>query len=70
VGVLEIMLAGELTHQHTVIGAFPRIRKTTSEVDLPAVSQLIGSQVHRPEAEGLRSSIAILNLLPTVEPKM
>jgi hypothetical protein len=64
------MLGSNIIHQHTVIGAFPRIRKMTGEVDLPAPSQFIGSQVYRPEAEGLQSSSAILNPLPTVKTKM
>jgi hypothetical protein len=64
------MLSSEIIHQHIVIGTFPRIHKLTGEVHLPALSQFIGSQVHRPEAEGLQSSSAILKPLPTVKTKM
>jgi hypothetical protein len=69
-GVLEIMLVSDLTHQHTVIRAFPAIGEMTGEIDLSAVSQFVSSQVHRPDAEGLRLSVAILNPLPTVKSDM
>ena len=50
-----------VTHAYAVIGTFPGIGKMAGEVDLPPLSEFIRAQNHRPDAKGLRSSVAIFS---------